>query len=66
MLCVVAPPGVQTLSVALLEVRITLSPAQKVVGPLAVTVGVEGNGLTVITVAAEVAEQPFPSLNSTV
>ena len=38
-------------------VNVTLPPAQKVVGPPAEIVGVEGRGLTVITVPAEVAVQ---------
>jgi hypothetical protein len=54
------------LFVALLEVNVTLPPAQKVVGPPAVAVGVLGNGFTVTTVGAEVAEQPFPSVTCTV
>ena len=37
----------------LLEVRVTLPPWKKVVGPLGVTVGVGGVGFTVTTVAAE-------------
>ena len=36
----------------------TEPPAQNVVGPLAVIVGVEGSGLTVTEVDAD-AEQPF-------
>ena len=64
--CVVAPPGVQTLWVALLLVRVTLPPAQNVVGPPAVMVGVAGNGLTVTTVGADVAVQPLPSVTCTV
>ena len=63
---VVAPPGLQTLLVALLEVRVTLPPAQKVVGPPAVMLGVAGRGFTVTTVGAEVAEQPLPLVNWTV
>jgi hypothetical protein len=55
MVCVVALPGVQRLPVALEEVRFTLPPAQKVVGPPGVMVGVGGSGLTVTTVGAEVA-----------
>ncbi len=55
--CVVAPFD-QILPVALLEVNITLSPVQKVVGPLAVTVGVAGSGLTVTTIGTEKEEQP--------
>ena len=54
--CVVAPV-LQMLPVALLEVRVTLSPEQKVVGPLAVIVGVAGVGLTVTTTGAEVDVQ---------
>ncbi len=38
------------LPVALLEVSTTLPPAQKVVGPPGVIVGVAGSGLTVTTV----------------
>ena len=38
---------------ALLEVRPTLPPLQKVVGPPGVIVGVGGMGLTVTVVAAE-------------
>ena len=63
---VVAPPGVQTLLVALLLERVTLPPAQKVVGPLGVMVGVAGSGFTVTTVGAEVAVQPLPSVTWTV
>ena len=64
--CVVAPPGDHTLLVALLEVKVTLPPAQNVVAPPAVIVGVAGVGLTVTTVAAEVAEQLFASVTCTV
>ena len=64
--CVVAPPGDHTLLVALLEVKVTLPPAQKVVGPPAVIVGVVGVGFTVTTVAVEVAEQLFASVTCTV
>ena len=56
MLCVVSPVD-QKLSVADEEVRITESPSQNVVGPLAVMVGTEGMALTVTVVVAEVAEQ---------
>ena len=38
--CVVSPPGDQTFPLADDDERITLSPVQKVVGPLAVIVGV--------------------------
>ena len=63
---VVAPPGVQTLLTGLLLFKVTLPPAQKVVGPAAVIVGVAGNGLTVTTVGADVAVQPFTSVICTV
>jgi hypothetical protein len=43
------------LPVALLEVSVTLPPAQKVVGPPALIVGVGGIGLTVTVVIAEEA-----------
>lgn len=46
------------LLIALLDVKITLSPAQKVVGPLTVTVGVAGLGRTVTTLGNEVLVQP--------
>jgi hypothetical protein len=41
------------LPLALLEVRVTFPPAQKVVGPPGVTVGVAGIGLTVTVVDAD-------------
>jgi hypothetical protein len=53
---VVAPLD-QVLPVALEEVSTTEPPVQKVVEPPAVTVGVEGNELTVTTVDAELAVQ---------
>ena len=56
MLCVVSPVD-HKLSVADEEVRITESPSQNVVGPLAVMVGTEGIALTVTVVAVELAEQ---------
>ena len=49
----------QVLPVALDDVSTTEPPAQKVVEPPAVTIGVVGNGLTVTTVGAELAVQ-FP------
>jgi hypothetical protein len=55
--CVVAPFD-QILPVALLDVKITLSGVQNVVGPLAVMVGVAGSGFTVTTIGAEKDEQP--------
>ena len=46
--------------VALLDVSVTLPPAQKVIGPAGVMVGVPGIGLTVTAIAfdAELV-QPF-------
>ena len=54
MACVVAPL-LHRLPIALLLVRTTLPPEQKVVGPPAVIVGVVGVGLTVTLVVALVA-----------
>ena len=56
--CVVAPFD-HKYELAAEEVRVTLPPAQKVVAPLAVIVGVAGVALTVTAVAADVALQPF-------
>ena len=55
MLWVVAPPGVQVLPLALLEVRVTLWPEQNVVGPPGVMVGAAGVGFTVTTTGVETA-----------
>ncbi len=44
--------------VTLDDVNVILFPAQKVVGPLADTTGVVGNGFTVTAVLVEVALQP--------
>ena len=45
---------------ALLDVSVTLPPAQNVSGPPALSVGVTGIAFTVTVVAAEAAlEQPF-------
>ena len=63
--CVVAPPGDQTFPLAEDEVKVTLPPEQKVVGPPAVIVGVAGVGFTVTTVPAEVVEH-VPLLTLTV
>jgi hypothetical protein len=53
----------QVLPVALDDVSTTEPPAQKVVEPPAVTIGVAGNGLTVTTVGAELAVQfPFDTV----
>ena len=53
--CDVSPVD-QELPVAELEVKVTEPPEQKVVGPLAEIVGVEGVGLIVTVVAFEAAE----------
>jgi hypothetical protein len=63
--CVVAPV-LQLFPVVLDDVNTTLPPVQKVNGPLAETVGVLGNGLTVIVVEAVEEVQPFPSVTLTV
>lgn len=63
--CVVAPVD-QRLPLAEEEVKVTEPPAQKVVGPPAVIVGVAGFAFTVTTVAADVAEQPEPFVTVTV
>ena len=62
---VVAPVD-QTFPVAEDEVRVTLPPSQKLVEPLAVMVGVAGNGVTVTVVPAEVAEVQPPVVTATV
>lgn len=54
--CVVAPPGLQVLLVALELVKVTLPPIQKLVGPDAEIVGVEGTGFTVTVTGTAVAE----------
>jgi hypothetical protein len=62
MLWVVAPPGLHTLPVALLLVSTTLPPAQKVVGPPALIVGV-GLALTVTgTWAVAFVPHPFDAV----
>ena len=53
------------LPVALLLVSVTLPPAQKVVEPPALIVGVAGFGFTVTVVLALVALQPLPSVTVT-
>ena len=50
----------------MLDVSVTLPPEQNVVDPPVEIVGVEGNGLTVTIIGAEVAEQPFPLVTVTV
>ena len=60
--CFVAPFD-QVFPVADEEVRVTEPPAQKVVGPPAVIVGVAGSGFTVTAVEADVDEQdPFETV----
>ena len=66
MACVVAPPGLQTLPIAELEVKVTSLPSQKVVALPADIVGTLGNGFTVTVVPADVREHPFPSVTVTV
>ena len=44
---------------ALLDVRVTFPPEQKVVAPLGLTVGTAGIALTVIVVAVEGLVQPM-------
>jgi hypothetical protein len=56
---VVAPVD-QLLPVAEEDVSVTLPPSQKVVGPLAIMVGLAGNGLTVTVVPTEGAEVQPP------
>jgi hypothetical protein len=55
--CVVAPV-LQVFPVALEDVNVTLPPEQKVVGPLADTVGVVGKGFTVMVEDALGEVQP--------
>lgn len=65
MFCVVAPL-LHKLPVAAEEVKVTLSPAQNLVTPEAVIVGVLGNGLTVTIVAIEAGEVQLPFATLTV
>ena len=58
-------PVFQRLPVEALEVNITLSPIQKVVGPLAVITGIGGNGFTVTFVVGDVATHLFASVTRT-
>ena len=58
-------PVLHVLPVALLLVKVTLPPAQKVRGPLALIVGRGGGGLTVTVVPVLVALQPLPSVTVT-
>lgn len=51
-------PCLQVLPEALDDVNVTLLPAQNVVGPLADTTGVLGNGFTITAVFVDVALQP--------
>lgn len=59
-------PSDQSHELPALAVRVTLPPAQNVVGPLGVIVGADGAGLTVTTVGDEVAVQPSALVTSTV
>lgn len=59
-------PVDQRFPVAEEDVKVTEPPAQKVVGPPAVIIGVEGFEFTVTKVAADVAEHPAPLVTVTV
>lgn len=59
-------PVDQTFPLTALEVRVTLCPWQKVVGPEAEIVGVEGSGFTVNTTGADSVVHPEPSVTETV
>jgi hypothetical protein len=63
--CVVAPVD-QTFPLADDEVKTTLPPAQKVKGPPAEMVGVDGNAVTLTVVPADVAEVQPPLVTATV
>jgi hypothetical protein len=63
--CVVAPVD-QTFPVADEDVNTTLPPAQKVKGPPAEMVGVDGNAVTLTVVPADVAEVQPPLVTATV
>lgn len=52
--------------VGLLDVSVTLSPAQNVVGPEVVIEGVAGSGFTVTTTGIDAKEGQTPSLITTV
>jgi Cu/Ag efflux protein CusF len=63
--CVVAPVD-QTFPLAEEDVKTTLPPAQKVNGPPAEMVGVDGNAVTLTVVPADVAEVQLPFVTATV
>ena len=57
------PPLDQVLPAVILDIKVTVPPAQKVVGPVVEIVGVVGVGLTTIVFGAEVAEHvPFDTV----
>lgn len=62
--CVVAPV-LHRYETAAELVKVTLLPAQKVVGPLAVIVGTAGSGNTVTVVVADTAGHPLISFTVT-
>jgi hypothetical protein len=64
-LCVLAPPGVHVFPEAAEEVKVTDPPAQKVVEPPAVIVGVGGTGFTVTETVFEFGEVHDPSSKCT-
>ena len=59
-------PFDHTIPVAAEEVKVTLPPEQNVVGPIAVTVGTGGIGVTVTSVEADVAEVQPSKVTDTV
>ena len=61
-----SPPGFHWLPKGAELVSTTLSPEQKVKGPLAVIVGVGGTGLMMTVTGAEVSETQKPSTTTTV
>ena len=63
MLWVVWPPGLHTLPVALLLVKVMLAPEQRLDGPL--IVGVAGSASIVTTLFALVTLQPAPFVTVT-
>jgi hypothetical protein len=64
--CVSSPLGFHWFPNGAELVSTTLSPAQNVVGPLAVIVGVGGTGLMVTVTGADVSDTQKPSTTTTV
>jgi hypothetical protein len=63
---VCCPPGCQVFPKGALLVSVTLSPAQKVVGPPAVITGVGGAMLITTVTGSETADTQFPFTTCTV